>query len=289
MFSRRGLLNGAVRGFLIVVLILLAQQNEAIGQDSKTNTEANQSAAPSAEGYDRFFWKYHEGKPEAYWAVCEKPQNRADADLCQQWRMAEATVKQADLTDKLLTFTIIEIVALLAVLGLNIYALFIGRRATAAAVESNNIARDTAKQELRAYISIKDAWIDPADGGTPVAKLRIRNGGHTPAYNLRHMMTVMVGETKLDSRPPKNLRRPKCDVGPDQHLMLYLSFPWLNAEQQNLFRHRALPMFVGGTIHYDDAFGKHRYTRFRLYLETGPDVNPERLSLIPCHKGNRSN
>jgi hypothetical protein len=76
---------------------------------------------------------------------------------------------------------------------------------------------------------------------------------------------------------------------PNQDMIIYTPFRSLTAEEQVRFNQRWLPMFVGGSIQYDDAFENHRYLRFRLYLETGPDVDPERLSLVPCPEGNRSN
>ena len=46
------------------------------------------------------FWTNHVGDAQTYQSICEKPQSRVYADLCQQWKAAEAA-KQVEARYKL--------------------------------------------------------------------------------------------------------------------------------------------------------------------------------------------
>src|SRR5438552_10833727 len=63
-------------------------------------------------------------------------------------------------------------------------------------------ARDTARRQLRAYISVHRSDIAGIDGGqTPVATLLIKNYGQTPAYGVTQMGGIAMG-VSFDTLPP---------------------------------------------------------------------------------------
>ena len=47
-------------------------------------------------------------------------------------------------------------------------------------------------------------------------------------------------------------------------------------------------IYVYGEISYRDAFGKERYTRYRLMHITAPEIIGTRINLLFCHNGNEA-
>src|SRR6266550_8092312 len=95
----------AVRGFLILSIGLAA--SAALGQGGASNDKSvakqaqqqpeAQPEPPKDDPPGSIFWKGKLGDANTYRSICDKPKHQSDADLCQQWRSAEASSKQADL------------------------------------------------------------------------------------------------------------------------------------------------------------------------------------------------
>jgi hypothetical protein len=105
-----------------------------------------------------------------YEAECDPANEKRDSDLCAQWKAADAAAKAAKWA---------KIAAWLGGISglLVIAALFL-------AFQSNSIARQTAKRQLRAYVGIE--WIGVSGfvvGETPSSEIRAKNFGQTPAHH----------------------------------------------------------------------------------------------------------
>lgn len=176
--------NAALGRWLIVGLLLvgpaLAQDNERVDGNAVKPTETHQAIAPTPEETDAAFWEDQKGEPKSYWAICKNPHNRADADLCQQWRMARAAEKQANLTFKQFIATIVEIALLVAAVIAAVSAAIYAARASKAAAETVGAMR----RSERAYVTISH---EPP--GLELTKpvgyasfvIKIENSGRTPA------------------------------------------------------------------------------------------------------------
>lgn len=113
----------------------------------------------------------HRTKPESDY--CGPGQYQSKTDLCAQWKAADAAAASARWTYVGNWIGGVSGVLVLIALGL--------------AFHSNWIARDTAKRQLRAYISIESADLQQvcSEGIRPQINVIIRNTGQTPAQDFR--------------------------------------------------------------------------------------------------------
>ena len=118
-------------------------------------------------------------RPTHYQQPCDQPQSRADHDLCQQWRMAEATEKLLNRTEWQLGGTAFEIFLIVAAIGIAGYA---GYQAWRTA----EIADRTAKHQLRAYITLESLAMVPPVGQNRYWQFipQWKNTGQTPAHRV---------------------------------------------------------------------------------------------------------
>jgi hypothetical protein len=162
-----------------------------------------------------------------------------------------------------------------------------GRAATAAS-KSNEIARETAKSELRAYVFISTARIAHLKREAPHAFIEIKNFGQTPAYRVNHAFKFYIS---LIGEPPE-LSFPNnvssADLGPGQvqpAALIMSKERW--AARKPLISNGAATLFVIGRITYRDAFGEDRSTsyKFKLWHDESGVRDGE---LICCEDGNYS-
>jgi hypothetical protein len=163
------------------------------------------------------------------------------------------------------------IVAFVSVLGARDTA----RLAEAASVQANT-AIDTEKRQLRAYVFVDDieiTGVTSADG--PKTLVRIKNGGQTPAYKLRHV----GGYTNVLEYPLKTplptatlmFRRGSdeasfSELGPGiTHDKIRPHRPIAPFQIMGL-RSGTLALYLFGEVHYTDAFNCDRWIRYRNVL-----------------------
>ncbi len=122
-----------------------------------------------------------------YKQPCTEPQGHDESDLCAQYRAAEAAGIAAYWARWQAWLSIGGIIGLGFTVMLTI-------RATKAAVQSNEIARETAKGELRAYLGVEAHSIEPyvIDQGGKVI-FRLQNYGQSPAVRSRTKISLAVG------------------------------------------------------------------------------------------------
>jgi hypothetical protein len=150
-----------------------------------------------------------------------------------------------------------------------------------------------SERALRAYVNIHAAYIDNFNGpGTPNVRIIIKNSGQTPAYNLR-----LAGRPIMEPFPyagpfdiPESEFRSRGISGPGDIGTtggdLNTPIPFTDA-QRNAIRSGLSVLYVYGEIRYRDAFGKERWTKYRLVY--GPAVGITGDFLGPDEAGNDAN
>lgn len=139
------------------------------------------------------------------------------------------------------------------------------RRAALAADRSASHAISSSEQQLRAYVNVDEAQVKLIGD---VAEIRIvyRNGGQTPAHNLRIWANVKLFwcENPAEDDFDEMAAHPGVAVigGQSPPLLLSLTVTGLIGEGTNQHGKDAR-MYVYGNMRYIDVFGNERSTMFR--------------------------
>lgn len=199
----------------------------------------------------------------------EAEQNNEILDSCQQWRMANAADQTVDWARRQFWVTCGEIVALILTIAVSGCAAIAASRAATSANEAVDVASDTAKKQLRAYVSLAPAGFI-YDKYTQKPKIRVEqsNTGQTPARNVRAW--GMVDE--LDYPLPADFVFPEPDFGEAINTVhpghkFYIpyeyntSVPADHIKQMNIIaynREVSKRFYFIGVIEYDDIYGRCR-------------------------------
>ena len=206
---------------------------------------------------------------------CRNPRNNSDADLCQQWRVAEATEDIWALTLAQIVLSVFGIVGLLVTIAFT-------KKAVSAAIEANALARDTSKQELRAYVGVTDGGVTLlGKEGETIGLVVIKNAGQTPAHNLLFYGRMKVGSLEkpiLEDVPNINDRvnDSRSALFPGQSVSRHISLELTEAVLKEV-QGGTRAIHVWGRVNYTDVFGSSQATDFR-YFVTGPEVQFDRNS-----------
>jgi len=150
------------------------------------------------------------------------------------------------------------------------------------------LTRDTAKRELRAYISIL-AKITSLDAEDPIrAQVLISNSGKTPAYRLRVFAGIKFPEAPVEADLTGPLgSQSSNDVGPGDRTDFFVQAPrQLTEAEKSEIRAGSKAIYVYGIITYDDAFRRRQFTKFRYMM--GGAVGVRGTFLAICEDGNES-
>ncbi len=194
--------------------------------------------------------------------------------------------KEHDTFEKLTLATAIAGVILLAVYtGLTAYQAY--------------IAKDTARRQLRAYISVAvEKQPNLNESGPPNATLLFKNTGQTPAYEVRihSVWSVLDGDT-INNDQIKQIRDYMATLKGFESAMFPGQEFRQSAEptkgipitdgQKISISLGAMTLWVNGEIVYEDAFGYPHFTHFRLFMN-GEEGN-RYGKLIWADKGNEAN
>jgi hypothetical protein len=155
-------------------------------------------------------------------------------------------------------------------------------------------ARDTAERQLRAYLQFSpyvnnSVWFNTvhlAEG-----RIYIKNSGQTPAYEVKTDVAMLPAAFP----PPKTLP----DFIPQVEPYLFVIHPGegynikmatnrhlTQDEVDQLIPGTNLRLYLYGEVRYRDAFGKDRYTRFRMMTER--DVEGDQSRFVFCDQGNEA-
>lgn len=145
-------------------------------------------------------------------------------------------------------------------------------KATEAMREANEIARDTAKRQLRAYLSIAGNDDCEVVVGAPVAaNLTIKNDGQTPAHDV--VVTVQVSRKAHPINPasfavePNEVADSKLMIAAGQSVYSYTELNATTQAEHDAFAADAISYFTYGLITYRDIFDDEHATKFRLALQ----------------------
>jgi hypothetical protein len=153
--------------------------------------------------------------------------------------------------------------------------------------------RKHARQELRAYVLVRDVQIINSDSIIE-ATAYVRNWGKTPAYHFRLVCTLALATadtTNLVHDPAQRGQKSISTLGPgdEEECFRCLKKP-LSGEQFALIAEDKLRIFLFGRLDYTDAFGKVRFANFHYFstpiIRKGGELGLF-LNLSPA--GNESN
>lgn len=228
------------------------------------------------------------GQPSELERPCEPGQDSRGSDLCAQWKAADAAREAARWTFWSM------LVGVAGVLGL-VLNLRQGRAALAKAREANEIARESAERQLRAYVYVSRVEVrDIKPGYRAIHKILLTNAGQTPAYDLK-----LRGFSQIHTDAPEKhvLRFGHCKISrlrvipPSAPTGVFFpdDGPW-SADECGMLNAGQTHLTFAAIYSYRDVFGKRRRgTCFAKYvLGTAPDKDGS-MPLMACDRGNRSN
>ena len=169
-----------------------------------------------------------------------------------------------------------------------------GRAGLVKAREANEIARESAEKQLRAYVNVGTIYATGlADGERPTIHFTIKNVGQTPAHALRVVSGIFLAKDPhaetIEFQRVDPMRR--FNLGQGGHFRLSHKFDepkTVTAADVDNFLKGEWCIVVAGVISYRDAFGKLRRTVFRAHTIPAP-MKDGKLALTPGRKHNRSN
>ena len=193
------------------------------------------------------------------------------------------TTSIADGTIAIAVFTAVLAIATIALM------VFTGKlwRATNRLVKG---ADDTARRQLRAYVTVDKAQIAGlGDGQVPVAHLIIKNAGQTPAYKLTGIGCIATGISWETLLPPSTQNGPlemtHSSLGPGCIADQFHSAPRkLNPGDMDALLDGSTTIFVYGEIHYRDTFDVEHFIEYRF--QVGGTVGIRGNQLAICQEGN---
>lgn len=253
------------RGYRLLVIALglaLACANHA---HAKGGGEQPQTRQPVETSLEHIAGRYDELAERAkstdqQEAPCGSNQYGSNADLCAQWKAADAASDSAWWAWLGGLISVGSLVGVFAALGL--------------AFNSNSIAQDTAKRQLRAYMGILDCEISGVEEtGAFVLTARLQNAGQTPAYKVR-----LAGESFAAEYPLKDERDflpisegydAPVNPGHDICCAKRISTTSFDQTMQYVLTGE-LGLYIQGICTYEDAFGQSQETKFRYVFAGQP-------------------
>jgi len=245
-----------VKSYRVIVLalgLIFAGTVHANSEGAEKRSDAQQSVAASLENissrYDQQAKRAEAAEKDE--APCGPRQYKSNADLCAQWKAADAA------SDSAWWAWAGGVLGMLSLAGVC--------AALALAFHSNWIARDTAKRQLRAYIHVEGLSIrDVSVGKIPRGHVRFINAGQTPAYNVSIRSHLIYLPEELDGAMKIDACERDFSLGPGRTHNAYPNgaFP-IGTDMLNNFKIGAISIFIFGEIKYTDAFGTKQITCFR--------------------------
>jgi hypothetical protein len=145
------------------------------------------------------------------------------------------------------------------------------RIAANAARDSADIAADTAKKQLRAYVNVAGAQVynlNKANGRYIVVETQ--NFGQTPALDEQFWCGEHVREWPLQSTlsdAPRDLRMGVQTLPPGRKSVMRIPVGELSEFEECELREGRAGVYFWGTIKYRDIFGDTHFTNIRLVCE----------------------
>jgi hypothetical protein len=156
------------------------------------------------------------------------------------------------------------------------YAILAANRRAEAAEKSNDLAAETSRSQLRAYVSVLGISTQNGFEKNMTSSLNYKNVGETPALGLRALSdAVIISSSGPDVKPPRIYptayggdNEPAIPLGGGITASDPVNKTFKEAELEE-FRAGSKVYVVWGAIYYSDVFGKSHYTRFCRYFRNG--------------------
>ena len=237
--------------------------------------------------------------PRAYVSpkACDQPQSAEQDNICIERHAAEIADKWGRLTFRVgLASAIGLFLTLLATAGAAIAAGISAGAAKSAVTKSDAIlahAEDTAKRQLRAYLTLDEGrLLNVGTGDKWYAEIKIKNAGQTPAHDIETSCSIR-GDNYPNGRQP--LEIPNYTEG-GKHIIGaaggYIMTPNLldkpTPEMTQRMMGGAAIVWVTGLITYRDIFGDEQWMTFRLFAGGPVPFDPRVAGLSPHDFGNLS-
>jgi hypothetical protein len=262
-----GWLDNSVTKGCVVALIFLSLSGNCIAQSdnivSPQEIQPTFDTKPASQSVAQQFQS--KAEVDYYQVSCEHPKTREDDDLCQQRRMAKATedaVWWASIQTKIGIAGFFAVIFSLVFTG---WAAVAAAQAAKAARASVDVAKDTAKRQLRAYLTGAESDIEPFEGGWAL-KVVLRNSGQTPAFDVR-IMGESFGESyplAVEKPHPEPGATHATVVGAGEDVWCVQRIFSENVEQSlEQLKTGKFGAWIQGTVVYVDCFGDSHKTKFR--------------------------
>lgn len=274
--SDRGLIAPAIFGLIATsfglgCIIAASQYPEPQRYQEYGNAREDKGGTTATANVSRTMQKH---------TPCQNPESRDESDLCAQWRAAKAGEESA------LWARIGFFAGLLGLIGLY-WQVVLTRKAvedtseaTEAMRESNRIAQDNARRQLRAYVSVSPGefsldMIKPREHKVTLA-LVFRNGGATPAYQFQHGGNIVVFQpdrarayfTEGYKTAPITGEGSQITLHTQQdHYGVIESMRLITSAEFDQLQKGNASLYAYGFASYQDIFGVSYTTRFCYELE----------------------
>jgi hypothetical protein len=225
-------------------------------------------------------WEVESSRPQPF-----ETQSASHNDAKEAETQIRESLWQRTLTDPVAFFTM-WLVIFTGLLVLYNRRLFVATKTLVTGAE------DTAKRQLRAYVTIGDVKIVDPDTANPRAIVQASNTGETPAYELT-MWATARGFNPKDERvfpPPEPMPiLSKIALGRGPIISKEIDLRTLiNPGTLIGLRGRTHILCVYGEINYTDALKESRYTKFRFFIG-GPEGWPADNRMMASSDDNEAN
>lgn len=167
----------------------------------------------------------------------------------------------------------------------------VAEKAVAATERSVETMQDTARRQLRAYVSVDRAWIEFPEPGIPKVNVVVKNAGQTPAHNVHQWIHQWIAKYPLTTQlptPPNGfvMSSSLLGAGATHDMQIEHPHPIIEPSFMDKIGTTEGTIYVYGEIHYMDVFGNEHFTKYRL-MHGGPEKPPAGV-LSPCEEGNEA-
>ena len=192
-------------------------------------------------------------------------------------------------TDKKTDWYLVYFTAALVVVGLLQFLTFVIQARQLR--QTNEVMKDTAQRQLRAYICISGGTIKFDRKDAPVAYVEYKNSGQTPAYDVcswHHIWIAAYPLTEKLPEAPKSFITSRSIIPPGGHAFMVIpKDPPVCERAVHLLGTPEGTIYIYGEIRYRDAFGVERFTKYRLMYGGPEGIHSEHLK--PHTEGNEAN
>lgn len=195
------------------------------------------------------------------------------------------------LTGGMLLVAVVQAIFFFVQLRLMRASMRVAQMAAAATERTVETMEDTARRQLRAYVSVDRAWIEFPEPGVPHVTVIIKNAGQTPAYDLRHWIHQWIERYPLEIQlpvPPDGFVMSSSLLGAaaTHSMQLKHPSPIIRLPFIDEIGTPEATIYVYGEITYKDIFGTQQFLRYRL--QHGGPTQPPPGVLSPCEEGNEA-